>query len=316
MRESASRALAIAALLAQGACASTGALEEEVSKLRRELAAMKTQLDHTELSVQRLEGQVTLLSVSREPVDRAPTTAVAGAGTGEGARATAKNKSKRDVAARERVLPVVRLGGKAEAPVDDGSWVDPGALDDGSPPLMIEMKGASNSVEDAPKLAVDHTVLSKPDPLLARSSSPKLALGAAQEAPASPAEIEADYGAALAKLRTEDKPNEALALFEAFRLNHPQSGLVDNAQYWIGECHFAAKAYDRAIAAFDVLARDHARSPKVPDGWLRSAEAWRALGDATRANKLLEKIIETYPKSDAAKSARSQLDASSSNGGR
>src|SRR5262245_43997635 len=58
-------------------CASTSGLEEEMSRMRREMAAMHKELADTQLAMQRLEGQVTLLSVGRTTVEKAPETEVA-----------------------------------------------------------------------------------------------------------------------------------------------------------------------------------------------------------------------------------------------
>ncbi|MCK6551947.1 tol-pal system protein YbgF [Myxococcota bacterium] len=319
--------------LTTACAASTTGLEEELSRMRRDLAAMKQELQDTQLSVQRLEGRVTLLSLGREQVGEPPTTEIAASTIAprdevpmielgpEKKGKSAKRSAEKKVAAREappqkareRVLPVVRLTGKAEAEVADDGALDTGALDDGSPPIVIKM-----GPDDGDKLTVDRDVLKKPDPVLGAKrdggDAERPAKIAAREATS--AELEAEYGAALSKLRVDGKPAEARAMFEAFVRAHPRSNLADNAAYWIGETHFAEKSHDRALAAFLALQSEHPRSPKIPDALLRMNESYAALGDVAKAEAILKQIIDAYPKSEAAQTARARLASSTTGGGR
>jgi tol-pal system protein YbgF len=324
-----------------------------MSKMRRDLAQMKKDLQDTQVAIQKLEGQVTLLSLDRRVADAPPTQVASSAMAPTHATPERTARSQRAVSAERPasaqaakvgprvrteskqgpVLPVVRLSGKAEAPPQDESWVDPGALDDGSPPIEIRVRSDDGAAKE--RIAVDHEVLKHPDPVLAKPSSSRDGDGSGsrggQEFPsrrgqdtresgeqgrASPRpedatspQIEAEYSQALARLRAENKPQEALSLFESFRANHPRSNLSDNALYWSAECHFQMKAYDRAIAAFEKLVQDRPRSQKIPDAMIRSGEAWIALGQPERAKPILQHVIDSYPKSDAAGRARSALES-------
>src|SRR5688572_31320494 len=80
------------------ACATPSNVEEELSKMRREMAAMRKELSDTQLAMQRLESQVTLLSVGRGAVQKAPETEVARA-----PEAAAKNKTARGEIGRAHV---------------------------------------------------------------------------------------------------------------------------------------------------------------------------------------------------------------------
>jgi tol-pal system protein YbgF len=279
-------------------CASTAGIEEEMSRMRRELVAMRKELSDTQLSVQRLEGQVTLLSVGRTPVQKAPETEVA---------RSPSPKSKGSRAARDnRVLPVVRLGNKAsEAEQTDEAWIDPGAQDDGSPPLVIKLDD-STEVHEKDRITVDRDVLKKPDPVLS-AAKPAAKQEAVKPAEATSADLEAQYQAALTKLRGEGKAGEALELFRAFRDQNPRSNLADNAAYWIGECHVALAAHDKAIAELEALVRDYPKSSKRADAMVRIGESWLALGNEAKAGASFRQVIDSYPKTDAAGRARSRL---------
>lgn len=292
----------VALCLVPLACASTATLEEEMSKMRREMSAMHKELNETQLSVQRLEGQVTLLSVGRPTVQKAPETEVASAPK---SITTSKNKAAR--AARDnKVLPVVRLGAKADQPqTDNDNWIDPGAQDDGSAPLVIKLDDSSETPHEKDRITVDRDVLKKPDPVLGAAQQKAPAATVAAEATS--AELEAQYQAALAKLRGEGKASEALELFQAFREKHGRSNLADNAQYWIGECFIAMQSHDKAIAALELLAREYPKSSKRADALVRIGESWTALGDNAKASAAYQRAIDAYPKSDAAGRARARL---------
>jgi tol-pal system protein YbgF len=285
-------------------CASTSGIEEEMSKMRRDLVAMRKELSDTQLAVQRLEGQITLLSVGRGRVERAPETEVAAA--------EAPAKKKAAAAKSSRVLPVVRLGNKAEVQSEDEAWIDPGAVDDGSPPLVITL--GPDEAHEKDRITVDHDVLKKPDPVLGKTEKSAEKKVAPNEATS--ADIEAEYQAALAKLRGEGKPQEALALFAAFREKHPRSNLADNAAYWSGECHFAMQAHERAIAEFSELVREYPRSSKRADAMVRIGESWLALANPKKAGEAFSQVIDAYPKTDAAGRARARLSTIPAEGGK
>lgn len=277
--------------------------------MRREMADLRKEVNDTELAVQRLESQVTILSLGKGRVDEAPITEVAGRekAAGRPERSGASRASQRSGGAPRaegdlgRVLPVVRLSGRAEPAAEDESWVDPGALDDGSPPIQITLGEA----EARDRLVVDDEVLKRPDPVLTKTGGPsKPALEASD---ATSREIEGEYGAALAKLRIERAPREALSLFQSFAARYPKSNLADNAAYWIGECRYAMGAYREAASEFERLSREHPRSGKVPEALLRAAESWVAAGEPSKAKPLIDQVIESFPKSEAAGRARARL---------
>jgi tol-pal system protein YbgF len=288
-------ALCLAPLATIG-CASTAVIEEEMSRMRREMVAMRKELSETQLSLQRLEGQITLLSVGRPTVQRAPETQVAGA-----------PMSRQQPKSTTRVLPVVRLGSKAtESTQEDVEWNDPGAQDDGSAPLVIKVDD-SHATHEKDRITVDRDVLKKPDPVLGEAKSDAKSDAKPKAAEATSAEMESHYQAALTKLRHEGQPAEALGLFRSFREKYPRSNLADNALYWSGECHVAMGSHDKAIAELETLVRDHPKSSKRADALVRIGESWRALGNDAKAGAAFRQVVDAYPKTDAAGRARSHL---------
>lgn len=272
------RAWAAGLGLVSAACAGSANLEEELSRMRRDLATIKQDLHETKQEVQRLESRVTLLALGQDRVQPSPTTNPVAT-----TRATPV-APKKSSGAGERVLPVVRLGAKATpgAGATEEGWVDPGAVDDGGPPVLLKL-GPEHDPHD--RLPVDRDVLKKPDPLLAN------------------ADDKGDYDRALALLREAGKPDEALGAFQTLLKDHPNSKWADNAAYWVGECHFQQKAFEAAIKAFDTLAQDHPRSDKLADGLTRSGEAWLKLSNQERARTLFARVVRDYPGTEAAERA-------------
>lgn len=262
--------------LASG-CASTGGVETEVSRLRREVHSLKSELAETRLEIERLQTQVTGLRAV--PVQATETSAVAPAGP-----AIPK-------------LPVVRLRRpERRAPASGGEDPDLGAIDDGGPPVLIKVGPGAGGDE---KLPVDHEVLKKPDPVLSSAAKSKK-------------DIEGEYKLALDTLREQQRPGEAKALFVAFRQRYPSSELIDNAAYWIAECSFLLEQHQGAIREFEELIEKHPMSSKVPDALLRVGQSWAKLGKPESARSSWERVRSGYPDSEAAQAADKALRALSS----
>lgn len=290
-----------------------------MSRLRRDLHGLKKEVQSQRLEIERLSGRVTLLSVGAEPPRAKPTEPVT----------TAQAEPKvRPQAGPGRVLPVVRLKSKADPsavePVD--GWSNPGAQDDGSPPIVIKL-----GPKKTPKLKVDHDVLKKPDPVLSKKKPKKVAVEAKpkpkpepkkiaaavtpkkkrriKKRKASRAEIRNAYDAALAKLRDDKNPRAALEAFDAFVDGFKRNRLTDNAVYWTGECHRALNEWDGAADAFADLLRSYPRSAKVPYAKVGLGQSRIELGDRAAGKKMLRQVIEEHPTSEAAREAKTILAA-------
>lgn len=283
------RALALCglALGSLAGCATTTAGDEELARVRRDVHALRGELAETKAALQLLEGQLTLLAAStaaRPVAAAAPpapdATPIAAAPPGRPS------------------LPVVRLEGAAP-PAKSAARAgarsrdpDGGAIDDGSPPILIQL--GPNDVGE--RLTVDKTVLDKPDPVLGTKG-----------ARATEQKEKVDYDAALAALRSGGSPAEARRLFEAFRTKYPRSSLQDNAAYWLAECSFAESQYARAIEELAKLIADRPSASKVPDALLLTAESWLKLGKAKEAEEVLRRLIKSHPNSAARATADKRL---------
>lgn len=101
----------------------------------------------------------------------------------------------------------------------------------------------------------------------------------------------------------------AIASFESFARNNPQSDYAANALYWIGECYYSLSDLPKAKAAFLKVVDSYPLSSKVPDALLKLGYTHAALKEKEKATALYEKIITSYPSSPAAIKARERLNA-------
>lgn len=105
------------------------------------------------------------------------------------------------------------------------------------------------------------------------------------------------------------KGRYALAIqgFGDYLKAYPNTDLSDDAQYWIGESHYAQKSYREAVAAFDKLLRDFPKSNRAPAALLKKAYALIELGQRPEAVVQLQYVMHEYTASDEARLARAKL---------
>jgi tol-pal system protein YbgF len=103
--------------------------------------------------------------------------------------------------------------------------------------------------------------------------------------------------------------NYSLALlgFRDFLRRSPASDLADNAQYWIGECFYAQRDYNPAIQEFLKVPEAYPRGDKVPAALLKTGFSFLALEDRASARRYLNQVVEQFPNSEEAVSARNKL---------
>jgi tol-pal system protein YbgF len=114
------------------------------------------------------------------------------------------------------------------------------------------------------------------------------------------------YQSALDRLKNRDYEGAERALKD-FLNNYPQSVLIDNAEYWLGETFYVERRYPDAIETFQRVVRDHPDSRKVPDALLKAGYAQYEQKRYREARELLARVQESYPDSSAANEARERL---------
>lgn len=95
--------------------------------------------------------------------------------------------------------------------------------------------------------------------------------------------------------------------FQRYLEAFPNSKYSENAQYWIGESYYKEKNYERAIVAYDDLVKNYPDGSKAPAALLKQGMAFSALGDKKNAKIIFKKVVEKYPKSEQAETAKKKL---------
>jgi tol-pal system protein YbgF len=97
--------------------------------------------------------------------------------------------------------------------------------------------------------------------------------------------------------------------FEDYAEKFPRTDLSDDALYWAGECWSAQKKPREAIASYDKLFRTYPQSDKAPAAHLKKGLSHLDLGEKAQAMVELNYVVNQFPGSDEAKSARQRLKA-------
>ena len=85
-------------------------------------------------------------------------------------------------------------------------------------------------------------------------------------------------------------------MFESLLASSSTNKLSDNAQYWIGESHYALKRYDEAIIDFEKVLT-FPNSNKKPDAQYKLGLCYLRKGDNQKAAEELNRLRELYPNS-------------------
>lgn len=86
----------------------------------------------------------------------------------------------------------------------------------------------------------------------------------------------------------------------------PRDELADNAQYWIGECHYLLGKYRPALTAFTSVFA-YSKTEKADDAQLMIARCYRELGERDKARAAFQKLLTEYPESEYVPTARREL---------
>ena len=121
-----------------------------------------------------------------------------------------------------------------------------------------------------------------------------------------PSDKESLYAAAYELFR-EGKYEKSREAFESFLKQYPGSEFSDNAQFWIGECYYFEKKYEKAIIEYDKVVKNFPEGSKVPYALLKQGLSFLQLGDKASAKLLLQQVIKDYPNTSQARIARTRL---------
>ena len=172
-------------------------------------------------------------------------------------------------------------------------------LEGGAPSASVPAAPAPDIATETPGVAsgVGFTDAEPVDP----ATDPALA------PPSDPATADAEYQAALDALVERFEAADSARMFRRFIDTHPDSPLVPNAWYWLGESYYVTQNFELARDAFDTLLRDYPGSRKEADAMLKLGYSQIAMDDAGAGELTLRDLIGRYPGTEAAAKAESRL---------
>jgi len=106
-----------------------------------------------------------------------------------------------------------------------------------------------------------------------------------------------------------DKGNFDLALagFQNYIAQFPDSSQEDKAQYWVGECYYSKKEFSKAIEAFAKVIKAYPKSDKVPGAKLKIGLCHLNEKNTARAKEFLNRVIKEHPGTTEAEIAKDRL---------
>jgi tol-pal system protein YbgF len=103
------------------------------------------------------------------------------------------------------------------------------------------------------------------------------------------------------------KHEDAERGFREFVRRYPHHDYADNAQYWLGECFYDQRIYDKAAPEFRAVVQRWPTGNKAPDAMLKLGFSLLALGDVDKGRAALRELPTTYPRTEAARLASERL---------
>ncbi|MBI3071749.1 MAG: tol-pal system protein YbgF [Deltaproteobacteria bacterium] len=278
------------------------ALERTIDTLQRDLALARTRLDD-------MANQVALLTVNQLPraeaatKDRSEARAVAPAIPGEDAgRSRAIAAGGEDERIRSLAIEKVRRRARVSLGPEPGE--KPIAVDD--PGGARGAAGEAVASADVPGVATRE-----------RDSKPRghgsanpghrggASVGASRER-AGDAAVQKSYLAARRLFETK-RYLDAISAFTDIAKRHADHSLAENATFWIGAAYFERREYALALREFQRVVSDFAKGRKRADAIYRAGLCHLKLGAVAEARERFLAVVDRFPASDAARSARQAL---------
>lgn len=100
---------------------------------------------------------------------------------------------------------------------------------------------------------------------------------------------------------------QAATNFREFLKKYPKSAFDGNAQYWLAECFYAQKDYQRAIKEYQTTISTYPKLDKIASAKLKQALAFSDLGMNNEATTFLQKLVKDHPGTPEAQKAQDRL---------
>jgi tol-pal system protein YbgF len=99
----------------------------------------------------------------------------------------------------------------------------------------------------------------------------------------------------------------ARKLYAEFMKKFPRDEGVGEAHFGLGELFFGEQKCREALYEFGKVIQDYSKTKSAPVSYLRSSECFKQLKMNDESRLALEELVKSFPKSDAAKTAKTKL---------
>ena len=96
-------------------------------------------------------------------------------------------------------------------------------------------------------------------------------------------------------------------LYTEFMKKWPRDEQVGEAHFSLGESFFGEQKCREALYEYGKVIQEYGKTKSAPVAYLRSSECFKQLKMTDEARLALEELVKSYPKSDAAKTAKTRL---------
>lgn len=98
----------------------------------------------------------------------------------------------------------------------------------------------------------------------------------------------------------------AIAAFQKFQSDYPDSSFASNTHYWLGQLYFAKKQDTDAAKSFGAVLA-YKDSNKRADAMVKLGDIAKRNNNAEQANKYYQQVVDEYPDSASASLAKENL---------
>ncbi len=95
--------------------------------------------------------------------------------------------------------------------------------------------------------------------------------------------------------------------FKMYIEQFPESPLVDDSLYWVGECYFSQKKNEEAIEQFNELILNYPRGDKIPAAYLKKGLCLVELGKKEEALSVFKLLVSKFPLEEETKIAQQKI---------
>lgn len=95
--------------------------------------------------------------------------------------------------------------------------------------------------------------------------------------------------------------------FDMYLRSFARTDAADDAQWYIGECHYNDGKFPQAVDAYNKVIANYPRGDRVPDAYYKRGSAYTNMKQPEQARESFETLIKLFPDHDSARLAKQQL---------